>query len=156
MTLNRSGAYAALPGGILDGVQEATFCTWVKVNSHSGWARLFDCGTGTDKYLFLAPKAEGSGLRFAITVAGNGAEQVINAPELATGVWTHDAVTLNGTTGILYVGVLEAGRNSAMSQTPASLGCSPLIYIAKSQWNAHYLSGQVDDFRIYNQGIKCF
>ncbi|GGF82404.1 hypothetical protein GCM10010912_29410 [Paenibacillus albidus] len=62
------------------------------------------------------------------------------------GTTAADTVTLNGTTGILYADGLEAARNSAMSQTPASLGSSPLIYIGTSQWNDPYLSGQIDDF----------
>ncbi|MNP43481.1 hypothetical protein D3C76_1373020 [compost metagenome] len=92
-------------------------------------------------------------MRFAITTASNGAEQIIDAPELITGIWKHVAVTLNGNIGILYVDGLESARNSTMSLSPSDLGSTTQNYIGKSQWNDPYLNGQVDDFRIYNRAL---
>ncbi len=89
LLLNGTATYASLPGGLVSSVNDFTIAAWVRVNTHNGWARLFDFGAGTDRYMFLAPKAEGTGMRFAITVSGNGEEQQLNAPELATGVWKH-------------------------------------------------------------------
>jgi hypothetical protein len=155
LSLNGTSAYASLPAGIVSSVGNFTIATWVKVNSLSDWARIFDFGTGTNSYMFLAPQTGGGGLRFAITNAGNGAEQQINASSaLAAGVWKHVAVTLSGTTGILYVDGVEVARNSNMTLTPASLGSTTQNYIGKSQFSDPYLNGLVDDFRIYSRALS--
>ncbi len=153
LRLNGIGAYASLPGGIVSSLNDFTIAAWVRVNTHNGWARLFDFGAGTDRYMFLTPKAEGTGMRFAITVLGNGEEQQLNAPELATGVWKHVAVTLSGTTGIMYVDGMEATRNTGMTLRPSSLGLTDWNYIGKSQFDDPYLNGAVDELIIYNRAL---
>jgi fibronectin type 3 domain-containing protein len=152
--VNLDGAddHVDLPDGLFNGIGNCTIATWVRPDTLSTWARLFDFGTGTTSYMFLAPQAGGSGnLRFAITNNSFGSEQQINAgAPLATGVWSHVAVTLNGSTGILYVNGVEVGRNSSMSLTPASLGNTTQNYIGKAQFPDPYFDGRVDDFYVYN------
>ncbi|WP_245987439.1 DUF5695 domain-containing protein [Cohnella lupini] len=154
LSLNGTNAYASLPTGIVGGLNDFTISTWVKVTSLSDWARIFDFGTGTSNYMFLAPRAGGSGLRFAITTSGNGAEQQLNAPALPTGVWKHIAVTLSGTTGRLYVDGVQVASNTNMTFKPSSLGSTTLNYIGKSQFGDPYLNGQVDDFKIYGRALS--
>lgn len=145
-----------LPDGLLNGVTGCTIAAWVNPDSLSTWARIFDFGTGTTSYMFLAPQAGGTGnLRFAITTNGNGSEQQINAgAPLATGVWSHVAVTLNGSTGILYVNGVEVGRNSSLTLSPASLGNTTQNYIGKAQFPDPYFDGRVDDFYVYNFALS--
>ncbi|EHS59210.1 LamG domain-containing protein, partial [Paenibacillus sp. Aloe-11] len=150
---NGTDTYASLPFGIVSSLNDFTIAAWVRVNTHNGWARLFDFGAGTDRYMFLTPKAEGTGMRFAITVSGNGEEQQLNAPELAAGVWKHVAVTLSGNTGILYVDGVEATRNANMTLKPSSLGLTDRNYIGKSQFDDPYLNGAVDELVIYNRTL---
>jgi alpha-L-fucosidase len=156
LTLGGSGAYAALPAGVASGLDDFTISAWVKLNSVSNWARLFDFGTGTNAYMFLSPKNAATGVvRFAITTGGSGSEQKIDgAAALPTGVWTHVAVTLSGGTGTLYVNGTAVGTNAAMTLKPSSLGATANNYIGKSQFGADpYLDGQVDDFRIVNRAL---
>ncbi|MGO4950079.1 DUF5695 domain-containing protein [Paenibacillus sp. DRB1-1] len=150
---NGTDAHASLPGGIVSSINDFTIAAWVRVNTHNGWARLFDFGAGTDRYMFLTPKAEGTGMRFAITVSGNGKEQQLNAPELATGVWKHVAVTLSGNTGMMYVDGVEATRNTNLTLKPSSLGLTDWNYIGKSQFDDPYLNGAVDELIIYNRAL---
>ncbi|MDQ0114175.1 DUF5695 domain-containing protein [Paenibacillus harenae] len=154
LELNGSNAYASLPAGIVEGLNDFTIATWVKVDTLSDWARIFDFGTGTNNYMFLAPRAGGAGLRFGISTSGNGAEQQLNAPALPTGVWKHVAVTLSGTTGRLYVDGVLATTNTAMTLKPSSLGSTDLNYIGKSQWPDPYLDGMIDDFKIYSRALN--
>ncbi|WP_375140482.1 DUF5695 domain-containing protein [Cohnella herbarum] len=154
LSLNGSNAYANLPNGIVSNLNDFTIATWVKVNSLSNWARIFDFGTGTSNYMFLAPQAGGAGIRFAITTGGNGSEQVLNAPVLPTGVWKHVAVTLTGTTGRLYVDGVQVAINASMTLKPSSLGTTNLNYIGKSQFGDPYLNGLVDDFQIYSRALS--
>jgi hypothetical protein len=51
------------------------------------------------------------------------------------------AVTLGGSTGILYVNGTEVGRNSSMTLTPDSFGATTQNYIGKSQYPDPYLDG---------------
>ncbi|WP_256757033.1 DUF5695 domain-containing protein [Cohnella sp. WQ 127256] len=154
LSLNGSNAYASLPSGIVSSLNDFTIATWVKVNSLSDWARIFDFGTNTTNYMFLAPQAGGAGLRFAITTGGNGSEQVLNAPALPTGVWKHVAITLSGTTGRLYVDGVQVAINASMTLKPSSLGNTNLNYIGKSQFSDPYLNGLVDDFQIYSRALS--
>src|SRR5262249_1472300 len=94
-----------LPNGIVSNLHDFTISTWVNPQATPTWSRIFDFGSGTGVYMFLATSA-GSTPRFAITINGNaaGAEQVINAPSaLLLGQWTHMAITLSGTTAKMYV-----------------------------------------------------
>ncbi|MEY4487707.1 MAG: hypothetical protein RIQ79_215 [Verrucomicrobiota bacterium] len=66
------------------------------------WQRVFDFGQSTTRYAFFTPAGADGLPRFAI--ANGGAEQVlIGAQALVAGAWTHATVTLNGTTGVLYL-----------------------------------------------------
>lgn len=154
LSLNGTNAYASLPAGIVSNLNDFTISTWVKVTALSDWARIFDFGTGTSNYMFLAPMAGGSGLRFAISNVGNGTEQQLNAPALTTGTWTHIAVTLMGSTGRLYVNGALAATNTTMTLKPSSLGSTTLNYIGKSQFSDPYLNGLLDDFKIYSRALS--
>ncbi|WP_241674467.1 DUF5695 domain-containing protein [Paenibacillus luteus] len=154
LDLNGTNAYASLPAGIVSGLNDFTIAAWVKIDSLSNWARIFDFGTGTSQYMFLAPQVGGAGLRFGITTSGNGAEQQLNAPALPTGVWKHVAVTLSGTTGRLYVDGVQVASNTSMTLKPSSLGSTSLNYIGKSQWSDPYLDGAVDEFKIYSRALS--
>ena len=116
--------YVSLPAGIVGAFSNFTVEAWVKLNSTANWCRIFDFGNNTTTYMFLTPQNGSTGrLRFAITTSGAGGEQQINGTSaLATNVWYHVAVTLNGNTGILYVNGIAVGTNNAITLKPASLG----------------------------------
>lgn len=147
--------YVQLPENVMSHTEAMTISAWVKANSLNDYARLFDFGTGTGSYMFLAPKV-GSGMQFSITVNGNaaGAEQTVSGPALTAGEWRHVAVTLADSTGILYVDGKEAGRNTNMTLTPKDLGKTKNNYIGKSQYADPYLDAAIDDFRIYSRALS--
>lgn len=155
VSLNGKDSYVQLPAGIVSRAQQLTVSGWVKANSLSDYVRIFDFGSGTNEYMFLTPKA-GNRMLFAITNQGNGQgqEQTIDAPVLPTGVWKHVAVTLSGSTGILYVDGKEVGRNTNLTLNPTSLGQTKNNFIGKSQYPDPYFNGLVDDFRIYSRALN--
>jgi fibronectin type 3 domain-containing protein len=155
LLLNGSSGYVSLPTGVVSTLNDFSISTWVYLNANSTWARLFDFGTGTGNYMFLAPVAGSGGIRYAITTSGGLSEQQINGTAaLATGGWRHVAVTLSGTTGILYVDGVAVGTNASMTLKPANLGNTGLNYIGRSQYADPYLNGRVDDFRIYRRALS--
>jgi hypothetical protein len=94
-------------------------------------------------------------VRFAITTTGSSGEQQIDgAAPLPTGVWTHVAVTISGSTGTLYINGVASGSNSNITLSPQSLGSTTQNWIGRSQFSADpYLDGRVDDFRIYGGAL---
>jgi len=150
-----ANGYASLPSGLISALNDFTISTWVKVDANATWARVFDFGSGTGTYMFLSPASGGASVRYAITTSSGGGEQQLNrAGNLSTGVWHHLAVTLSGSTGVLYVDGVPANTNLSMTLKPSSLGSTAQNYIGKSQWADPNLTGSVDDFRIYSRALN--
>lgn len=146
--------HVTLPAGVVEDLNEITISAWVKLSSIATWARLFDFGNGTGSYMFLSPRGGSNVVRFAITTGGSTMEQQINgAAALPTGVWTHVAVTLNGSVGTLYVNGQQVGRNDAMTLDPSALGVTTQSYLGRSQFADPYLAGEIDEFRIYSRAL---
>ena len=111
-----ANGYVSLPAGLVSALNDFTISTWVKVDANATWARVFDFGSGTGTYMFLAPASGGASVRYAITTSSSGGEQQLNrAGNLSTGVWHHLAVTLSGSTGVLYVDGVPANTNLSMT-----------------------------------------
>ncbi|MCW1925725.1 glycosyl hydrolase [Luteolibacter arcticus] len=152
LVLDGSDSYLRLPPRLGDST-DFTFAAWVRWSGDSGnWQRVFDFGTGTDKYLFLSPNGTGSSVRFAIK--NGGAEQQLNHPiALTPNVWTHVAVTIGGTTGKLFINGVPVATNTAMDINPGDLGTT-LNYLGKSQHAADALfSGRIDDLRFLTTAL---
>lgn len=150
-----SNGYASLPAGAVSTLADFTISGWVKMDAAANWARMFDFGTGTNVYMFLARNNTGY-LRYAITTGGGSKEQGINASTpIGTGVWVHFAVTWTGNLGILYMNGVEVGRNSAMTLKPSSLGATTQNWFGRSQYSGDpYLTGTLDDIRIYSRALS--
>lgn len=154
VNLDGSSGHVVLPAGILAGAGACTVATWVRIDTLATWSRVFDFGSGTSANMFLTPRSGAGTARFAITSSGAGGEQRINAPAaLPTGAWTHVAVTLFGSVGILYVNGAEVARNAALTLTPAALGSTTQNRIGRSQYADPYLDGAVDGLRLYSRAL---
>jgi len=150
-----SSQYASLPAGIVGTLSDFTIVVWVRLNSTADWARIFDFGSGTTANMFLTPQSGGSGpMRFAITTGGSGAEQHIDSSStLSTGVRHQVAVTLSGSTGVMYLDGSPVGTNSSMTLNPMMMGITANNYLGKSQYSDPYLNGSLDEFRIYKRAL---
>jgi hypothetical protein len=110
-----------------------------------------DFGDNTTTYMFLTTNA-GTYPRFAITTAGIGSEQRINATTtLTTNTWHHVAVTINGSVGTMYFDGNVVGTNNSMSFNPSSLGSTTNNWLGRSAFVADpYLNGTEDEVRIWS------
>ena len=151
--LDGANDHVALPAGIVSGLSTATISAWVNLDAIATWARVFDFGTGTNNYMFLAPRGGSNVIRFAIRTPSVGEQQINGTAALPAGGWHHVALTLNGSVGTLYVNGQQVGQNTGMTLNPSSLGATTQNYIGKSQWNDPYLNGRVDDFRIFGTAL---
>jgi alpha-L-arabinofuranosidase len=156
VNLNGTNQYISLPNGVVSNLTDFSITAWVNLSALSNWARVFDFGSGTSDYMFLAPQSGSGTLRFAITASGNLSEQQISAPTAGFPLngWHHVAVTRGGGVGILYLDGAGIATNNAMTLTPASLGATTQNWIGRSQFSGDpYLSGAVDEFRIYRGAL---
>jgi autotransporter-associated beta strand protein len=138
--LDGANSYVQLPVNVAEG-SAFTFAAWVYWNGGNAWQRIFDFGAvstvqgGTpSQYMFLTPSSGStpSTLRFAIN-NGSGEQIVERSGALASGSWQHIAVTLNGSSAILYVNGAPVATNSSVSVTPSAF--SPTKnYLGKSQF----------------------
>ncbi len=169
LTLNGVNGYLSLPGSLVSNYTSITIETWVTDNGSGSWARIFDFGnntggpgeqgTGTE-YMFLSVPAGTGNLRGAYTVAGNGAEQIMQWPNDGrppVGHETHIVWATDGGTslGRLYADNVLVASNLNMTLTPASIGATLNDWIGRSQWTSDaYFNGSFDEFRIYNFALS--
>lgn len=151
--LDGTDDYVALPAGVVSGLNDFTVAAWVNPEANATWARLFDFGTGTNNYMFLAP-SNGGAVRFAIRTPSVNEQQLTGPAVLPAGTWSHVAVTLSGNMATLYVNGTSVATNKAMTLRPSSLGVTTQNWIGRAQFADPYLNGRVDDFRIYNRALN--
>ena len=96
-------------------------------------------------HVALIPKNDSNGfIRFGIK--NGGTEQKIDGTAaLPTGGWHHVAVSLNGSTGTLYIDGQQVGSGN-INIKPSQLGITTKNRIGRSQFASDpYLDGRVDD-----------
>ncbi|MEU9539412.1 beta-L-arabinofuranosidase domain-containing protein [Streptomyces mirabilis] len=155
VALDGTDGYVRLADDLLAGAAVYTLATWVRLDGQPGvWSRVFDLGTGVTANMFLTPLSGDGTLRYAITAAGAGAEQRIDAAPLPTDRWVHVAVTYGGGTAVLYVDGQEVGRNAQVTVDPRYFGNHIRAgYLGRSQYADPCLRGAVDDFRVYGKTL---
>ncbi|WP_405622550.1 beta-L-arabinofuranosidase domain-containing protein [Streptomyces sp. NBC_00076] len=147
--------YVDLPSGVLGGASTLTLSVWVRPTHAADWARVFDFGDGTTRYLYLAARNANGVPRFAITTGGGAGEQGLDgtAP-LPLNRWSHLAVTLAGGTGTLYVDGTAVARNTSMSVTPAALGALTNNWLGRSNYPADpVFAGAFDEFNVWSRAL---
>ncbi len=150
--------YVDLPiGPLIKTMTNCTLTAWVSFAQGGSWTRIFDFGTGTDRYMFLTPAAGKAGvMRFAITTTSDAGESVVNARSTLPSGWHHVAVVIDGASKILYLYLDGDLLGSATTNTlPRHLGKTTQNWLGRSQWaDDDYFQGKLDDFRIYNRALS--
>ena len=145
-----NGQYAQIGAGVV-AYKDITVSAWIYPKTNAAWARVFDFGSTSTDYIFLAPST-GSVLRFAIKVA-NGTEQDLDGTAvLPVGQWSYVTVTLTGSTGRLYLNGTLISTSTTMTFNPVDMASStPQNYIGKSQYTSDpEFDGMIDELKIYN------
>lgn len=70
-----SHRYVELPPAVLGDAAAITLSAWVRPTHAANWARVFDFGNDTSRYLYLATRNAAGVPRFAITTGGPAREQ---------------------------------------------------------------------------------
>ncbi|MFF8382140.1 beta-L-arabinofuranosidase domain-containing protein [Streptomyces kanasensis] len=151
-----SHQYVELPGGLLGASPSLTLSAWVKPTHDADWARVFEFGNDTTRYLYLAVRNANGRPRFALTTSGPAGEQGVDgtAP-LPLDRWSHLAVTLTGSTATLYVDGAAVGRNTAMTLDPTALGTLAHHWLGRSHHPADpVFAGAFDQVDIWSRALS--
>ncbi|NHZ83355.1 hypothetical protein F2P44_29375 [Massilia sp. CCM 8695] len=150
-----AGGHVSLPNNLVADLADFTVATWVYLDAATPWSRVFDFGSGPGHYMMLTPRNNKGVVRFGISTNFPAGEQGISGnAALPVGQWVHVAVTLSGSTGILYVNGAEVGRNTALALAPFRLGPTSQNWLGRSQFPTDAsLHGNIDDFRLFHGAL---
>ena len=162
--------YVSLPDGVLEGVDDFTIATWVKVATNADWARIYDFGNAAgNQWMFLTlsgyvplvtpPVNDGV---HSSSYGGNQTSEnwFGTSTKLPTSVWKHVAVTGSGVARRLYIDGFPAGSNSGPIVPPRQM--EPMgqnSWLGRSHFEAPpgndpRLNATLDDFRIYDHVLS--
>ncbi|MFE8017875.1 beta-L-arabinofuranosidase domain-containing protein [Streptomyces antibioticus] len=153
--LRGSYQYVDLPAAALGATASVTVSAWVRPTHTATWARVFDFGNDTTRYMYLAAR-DAQGLpRFAVTTSGAGGEQALTGnAALPLNQWSNLAVTITGTTGTLYVNGAAVARNTGMTLNPSVLGTLTNNWLGRSNYSADpVFAGAFDEFNIWSRAL---
>ncbi|WP_309059938.1 beta-L-arabinofuranosidase domain-containing protein [Streptomyces sp.] len=150
-----SHQYVDLPAAVLGGAPALTLSAWVRPAHDAAWARIFDFGDDTTRYLYLAARNADGVPRFAVTTSGPGGEQgLVGTAPLPLDEWSHLAVTLAGGTGTLYVNGTAVARSTAMTLTPAALGTLGNNWLGRSNFPADpVFAGAFEEVNVFSRAL---
>jgi uncharacterized Zn-binding protein involved in type VI secretion len=168
--INLKGSqYVSLPSGILEGVDDFTITTWVKMTTVNDWARIYDIGNGVEfTYLTLSgyeppppppqtpPPPVYDGVHLSSFASVTNEHWFGTKTHFPTAVWKHVAVTGTGGDRRLYIdGFPAAARLGGPVVPPREMEpLSPNSWLGRSHFESlgdPRLNGVLDDFRIYNR-----
>jgi hypothetical protein len=149
--------YVELPAGLLAGQQEMTVAAWIRPRGTAAYQRVFDFGTATDNFMYLASaNSDNSGPRFRIAASSSGVSQVLEGTEpIVTGSWTHIALVLGPSGASIYVNGRLQKSDAAVTLRPADLGSTTSNFIGRSEFAVDpYFDGELDEYRIYARALS--
>jgi VCBS repeat-containing protein len=132
----------------LDLTTGMTLEAWVRPSTVSGWRTVFLKNvSGGFAYVLLAGDASSLPAGYVRTT---GDLNATGSSGLAVNVWTHMALTYDGTTLRLYVGGAQVGSRAVTGSMVVTNGA---LTIGGSNLGAGYFQGLIDDVRIYNRAL---
>lgn len=161
-TATPATAFVSLPAGVLTGVANATFASWVKLKSDPAFARVWDFGNGLagadNRFYFFTPNALAQGVRFTAYRGAVDQEALIpTGTHLPIEVWKHLAVTVANGDYRVFVDGFPAGEALGSVVFPPSEN-EPIVnngWLGKGRFDADPgFDGAIDDFRIYDRVLS--
>jgi glucan-binding YG repeat protein/DUF1680 family protein len=153
------GGYLELPTGIFNNMESATINCWVNLSTDTAYQRIWDFGSGTDKYLYLLSNGANDGAKgyaAAITVNGWGEEQAAQKEaDIEKNKWVLTTVVVDGEnqTLTLYENGEQVARQEGLTAGLADLAESTKNYIGRGQFSDPATQGLFADFSIYNYAM---
>ena len=153
LSFDGSNDYVFFPSNIVSTLTSVTISSWFYWTDNVAWTRIFDFGINTSFFMLLTPKNGTTNTpRFSISVSFGIEQQITSPSPISTNVWTNITITLNGTTGIMYLNGTSI-KSSSISLTPSSLGNTTNNWIGRSQYPDPYYRGNIAQVSIYNRAL---
>lgn len=155
LSLNGEGAFFELPQNILDGIENYTISMFVNVKELSTWSRLFDFGSGTQKFIFLTLSASGGKIVWdtndttkVVSVNTGGIIVPINN-------WINVTCTYENGTSTLYLNGHPIAQKTGAHPDLSRLWNTSQNYIGNSQFDADpSIKADFADIRLYNRALS--
>jgi hypothetical protein len=154
--------HVIMPDDILLNKAAVSIASWVKLSQAAAWDRLFDFNSGTVNTFYFSPTGWNPntmparpGTHCALLTTSSGlAPEIILEETLPLKTWHHVAVVIAKPYLRYYLdGELKAELDTLTFGINA-LGATNKNWIGRSAYTADpYLSGLVDDFRIYTGAL---
>ena len=155
LTGGQTGAYLQFPNGILYGNNAITISVWVKLPTNNGYQRIWDFGTGQDKYMYLLSDGRNAGFQgyaSAITMAGWTNEKGVQKRDnIAKGRWVLTTLVMDGSKMSLYENGIQIGSTVDTGIRLADLGVTGNNYLGYGQFSENPTTGWFAECKIYNR-----
>ncbi len=138
-------------------LRDFTFAAWVKPLGGTPNQAVVWLGASSTKRLYFTPDNGSGQAKFAIV--NGGTEQALTATALTPNVWSHVAITLNGTTGTLYVNGTSVASGAVTIRPDQLLAANTATapqhnYLARSEGSLMpSFRGALDDVRFYGTAL---
>jgi hypothetical protein len=137
-----------LPQGLFSDLDDFSVSLWAYANGLHWDSCMLFAGTDAFSCLFISPQGGAGGLRFGIYGATANDAHVVEAPSaMPIRRWVHVAVTLQGTTGRLYVDGKEVASSSDILLSPRQVG-DQVTFLGRN-WGHPPFNGRIQDFRVH-------
>ncbi len=121
LSLNGEGAYLELPNSLLKKMNSYTISMFVNIHEFQNWARIFDIGSSTGKYIFISPTGGGGKLIWDT----NDTSRIVSVgtPSMVSlNNWFNIACTYENGVSIIYFNGNEVARTEGQEVNLKSLG----------------------------------
>lgn len=151
LSFNGIDEFITLDSAVLEG-EGLTVAAWVKANSWSTWARVFDFGNAKgNSDIFLCD--DGRSANQLVCQIESGA--AVHAPLPAPGTWTHIAATFGNGKITMYVNGKLAQELPTTTTVKDIAADAQGIYIGRSNWSADPLfNGVMDDLLVATRALS--
>ncbi|MFJ4159160.1 LamG-like jellyroll fold domain-containing protein [Microbacterium testaceum] len=154
--------YIEIPNGIYKNATAITIATWMDwdgtFSDSSPWAFILGGDRlGRNNYgVFMTPNENG---KFTTSAVDGNEFKANSVAALPSKTWNHVAITIDGTSLVVYVNGVETDRRNAPLDFSKLYNPNSTYggLIGRTDWtngNAAYFAGQFDDFEVFNQALS--
>ncbi|MDG0797504.1 LamG-like jellyroll fold domain-containing protein [Pectobacterium punjabense] len=157
LVLDGIDGYVSLPGKVMENLGDFTVVTRFCADDRRVWARIFDMGSGTRRWIALLPFSNAGKMSFRMSILHG---YMMEAFESTTdtfplGRWVTAAMTMSDNVAVLYIDGTEVARSDTFTQAPYQLGELNAAYLGRSQYPTDpYMKGRYDYFKIYDGALS--
>jgi hypothetical protein len=154
LSYNGTDQFTTLPSGIVQNITgDFTIEAWVFWRGGGTFQRILDLGFDQNTWIALCPSSNFGptfGVVFGVNY-NNSFQYVVANSSLPINAWSHIAVTLQNSTGLVtvYINGVNSGTVN-MTHRLSDLGNTPINKIGESKYADPYLNAVVDELRISN------